>query len=270
MDKITAYILAYNEADKIRSAVHSVLWADEIVLADSGSTDDTAQIAAALGVRVVQIPFEGFGQLRNQALAACRHPWIFSLDADERCTPEVRDEILGLLRAGPAHDVYFVPRRNYFMGRWIRHSGLYPDYRQPQLFRNGAMTYRPDPVHEGYVLHTTKPVGHLRHAIWQMPYRDLAEVLHKTNRYSTLNAQRLAREGRTGGLAKALARGLWMFFRFYILRLGVLDGWAGFVLALGNFEGTFYKYAKLRALQAGWQFPESPPLLRDTGAGEAP
>ncbi|MFN5802959.1 MAG: glycosyltransferase family 2 protein, partial [Burkholderiales bacterium] len=98
MQKISAYIIAYNEAEKIAQAVSSVLWADEIVLADSGSTDGTAEIASQLGARVVQIPFHGFGDLRNQAVQACSHDWIFSLDSDERCTAEVRDEILQLLK----------------------------------------------------------------------------------------------------------------------------------------------------------------------------
>ena len=97
MQQISAYILAFNEAEKIADAVSSVLWADEIVVADSGSTDRTAEIAQSLGARVVQIPFHGFGDLRNRAIAHCRHEWIFSLDSDERCTPEVRDEILALL-----------------------------------------------------------------------------------------------------------------------------------------------------------------------------
>ncbi|MFN8917456.1 MAG: glycosyltransferase family 2 protein, partial [Burkholderiales bacterium] len=148
MQKISAYIIAYNEAEKIVQAVSSVLWADEIVLADSGSTDGTAEIASQLGARVVQIPFHGFGDLRNQAVQACSHDWIFSLDSDERCTAEVRDEILHLLQANPEHQAYFVPRRNYFMGRWIKGSGWYPNFRQPQLFNRQAMRYSPDPVHE--------------------------------------------------------------------------------------------------------------------------
>ena len=152
MEKISAYIIAYNEEEKIADAINSVLWADEIILADSYSTDETAAIAAALGARVVQIPFKGFGDLRNQALKACRYDWIFSLDADERCTPEVRDELLAIAGSPGAAHVYFVPRKNFFMGKWIKHSGFYPNYRQPQFFRNGAMRYRPDPVHEGYEL----------------------------------------------------------------------------------------------------------------------
>ena len=137
MNRVSVYIIAYNEAEKIRDAIHSVLWADEIVLADSHSQDNTAAIAGELGARVVQIDFRGFGDLRNRAMAACTHDWIFSLDADERCTPEARDEILACL-ADPRADAYYIPRRNFFMGRWMRHSGFYPDYRQPQLIRKGV------------------------------------------------------------------------------------------------------------------------------------
>src|SRR5580704_664865 len=122
MQTVSAYILTFNEAEKIKAAIESVLWADEIVVADSSSTDGTTEIATGLGARVVQIPFDGFGDLRNRAIEACRCDWIFSLDADERCTKEVRDEILSLLAGPPAADVYQVPRHSFMMGRWIRGS----------------------------------------------------------------------------------------------------------------------------------------------------
>jgi len=265
MNKVSVYIIAWNEAEKIRSAINSVLWADEIVVADSYSEDDTAAIAADLGARVEQIRFRGFGDLRNRAMAACTHNWIFSLDADERCTPEARDEILdtvALSNSNPA-DAYYIPRRNYFMGRWIKHSGFYPDYRQPQLFRKGALHFKTDdPVHEEYAIHSEKPVGYLQQPIWQFPYKNLEEVARKANRYSTLGAKKLQQRGRRGGMLKALGRGLWSFFHMYILKKGLLDGWPGFVIAFGNFEGTWYKYAKLYELQENWQPPDTPPLLR--------
>lgn len=267
MDKISAYIIAYNEADKIVDAVASVRWADEVVVADSGSTDGTAELAEAQGARVVQIPFDGFGDLRNQAVAACRHGWIFSLDADERCTREVRDEILALLAGDASHDIYFVPRRNWFMGRWIRHSGWYPNYRQPQLFRKGTLRYDADPVHEGFEALSTRPAGHLDHAIWQFPFKNLEEVLHKANRYSSLGVAKLARRGVRGGLGSALSHGLWAFLKHYLFKRGFLDGWAGFVIALGNFEGTFYRYAKLAESQQNWQPPAQPPLHRPEDDG---
>lgn len=262
MSRISAYIIAYNESEKIADAINSVLWADEIVVADSYSQDDTAEIAASLGARVVQIPFAGFGDLRNRAIAHCTHPWIFSLDADERCTPEVRDEILSIIGGGDAHEVYFVPRKNFFMGKWIRHSGFFPNYRQPQLFRNGAMRYKPDPVHEGYELKTDKPVGYLKNAIWQYPFKNFDEIIGKARRYSSLGAQRMADEGRRAGLFGALVHATWSFVQHFILKRGVFDGKAGFAIAFGNFEGTYYKYMKLYEIHSEWQPPGSPPLRR--------
>lgn len=253
--RISVYIIAYNEADKIGAAIKSVAWADEIVVADSYSQDGTSDIASSLGARVVQIPFEGFGDLRNQAMAACTHDWIFSLDSDERCTPEVHDEIMEIIKSRDPADAYYVPRKNFFMGKWIKHSGFYPDYRQPQLFRKGVLEFKPDPVHEAYVVHSGKAVGYLKSSIWQLPYKDFEELLHKANRYSSLGATKLEEKGKRGSLTKALFHGAWTFIHLFFLKKGLLDGWPGFVIALGNFEGTFYKYAKLSERQAKWGSP---------------
>jgi glycosyltransferase involved in cell wall biosynthesis len=260
MPKITAYIIAYNEAAKIEAAVSSVLWADEVLVADSNSTDNTVALAEALGARVVQVPFHGFGDLRNRTLEHCTHEWIFSLDSDERCTPEARDEILKLISGEPAQDAYLVPRRSYMMGRWITGSGWYPNYRQPQLFRKGAMRYKPDPVHEGYELLTEKPLGKLNNEIHQFPFRNLDEVIRKMNRYSSLGAEKLTRKRVT--MWSAFGHGLWAFIKHYIFKAGFKDGWAGFVIAFGNFEGTFYRYAKRYEEVQGWQPPPSEKLTR--------
>jgi glycosyltransferase involved in cell wall biosynthesis len=261
MQKISAYIIAFNEAEKIKAAVESVLWADEVVLVDSNSTDGTAEIAAGLGAQVVQVPFQGFGNLRNRGVEACQFDWIFSLDADERCTREVRDEVLGLLAGEPAHNAYRVPRRNFMMGRWIRGSGWYPNFRQPQLFRKGSMHYLPDSVHEGYEILDGKAIGTLRSAIWQFPFRNLEEVIRKANRYSSLGAQKLARKRVTMG--GALGHGLWAFLKHYFFKFGFIDGWAGFVIAFGNFEGTFYRYAKRYEAEHDWVPPPSERLTRE-------
>jgi glycosyltransferase involved in cell wall biosynthesis len=261
MQTISAYILAFNEAEKVKAAAESVLWADEIVVIDSNSADRTAEIAAALGARVVQMPFNGFGELRNRAIEACRCDWIFSLDADERCTAPVRDEILALLAGSPPCDVYRVPRHSFMMGRWIRGSGWYPNFRQPQLFRKGSMRYTLEAVHEGYELLGAKPVGTLQHAIWQFPFRDLEEILRKANRYSSLGAAKLA--GKRVTMASALGHGLWAFLKHYIFKFGFIDGWAGFVIAFGNFEGTYYRYAKRYEAAQNWAPPASKPLRRE-------
>ena len=256
MSKISVYIIAYNEAEKVAATIESVPWADEIILVDSWSTDGTPEIATKLGARVVQVDFKGFGDLRNQAIAACSHDWIFSLDADERCTPEVADEIRAITQDPASVDAYWVPRRNYFMGRWIKHSGWYPNYRQPQLFRKGRMHYDLKPVHEGYVLDSAQAIGHLKNAIWQFPFKNMSEVMHKANRYSSLGAEKIVHKKISMG--SALAHGLWSFVKHYVFKLGFLDGWAGFVIALGNFEGTFYRYVKAIELQKGpqWQAPK--------------
>ncbi len=262
MSKISAYIIAFNEAEKLEAAINSVLWVDEIIVVDSYSKDDTAAIAARMGAKVIQVEFNGFGDLRNQGVAACQYDWIFSLDADERCTAAARDEILATIHSSMAQDVYYVPRKNFFMGRWIKHSGWYPDYRQPQLFRKGAMSYVNDRVHERFEIHSQK-LGYLHQAIWQVPFKNLAEVMYKANRYSSLGVVRLAEKNKETSMGRSLVKGSWAFIKHYILKCGFLDGWPGFVIALGNFYGTYFRYAKYYEEKMQWQLPESPPLNRE-------
>lgn len=255
MSKISVYIIAFNEVDKVAATIESARWADEVIVVDSWSTDGTPEIATKLGARVVQVDFRGFGDLRNQAIAACAHEWIFSLDADERCTEDAALEIRAVTEDPKALDAYWMPRRNFFMGQWIRHSGWYPNYRQPQLFKKGSLSYELKAVHEGYVLHRAGPIGHLQNAIWQFPFKNMAEVMHKANRYSTLGAERVA--AKPVSMWTALSHGLWSFVKHYIFKRGFLDGWPGFVIALGNFEGTFYRYVKALEIQKGsqWKVP---------------
>jgi len=256
MPRISAYIIAFNEAEKIEAALRSLDWADEIVVADSFSTDDTAAICARHGARVIQVPFEGFGKLRNAALEALSGDWVFSLDADERCTRAAAQEIRATVSRSDAADAYWIPRRNFVFGRWMRHSGYTPDYRQPQLFRRGRLRYTEDAVHESFVLEGT--LGYLREPIAQIPFRDLAQMLHKMQRYSTLGTERLRARRTPASMGSALAHGLAAFLRHYVLQLGFLDGWAGFVIAFGNFEGTFYRYAKHYEQEKG--LVREPPL----------
>lgn len=250
MPLISVYIIAYNEEAKIREAVESVLWADEILVVDSNSSDATAEIAQSLGARVVQVPFKGFGDLRNTAIQHCTHHWIFSLDADERCTAEARDEILSLIDSEKPLDAYYVPRKNIFMGRWIKHSGFYPDYRQPQLFTKGALLFKDDPVHERYTITSSKAAGFLKNPITQIPFLNFSELLHKANRYSTLGALKLQKEGKKAGVLSAFGHAFWTFCHLYLIKRGFLDGWPGFIIAFGNFIGTFFKYAKLYEVSA--------------------
>ncbi|MDA3788223.1 MAG: glycosyltransferase family 2 protein [Desulfobacula sp.] len=251
VSKLSVYIIAFNEEEKIKQALQSVEWADEIIVADSFSTDNTATIAREFGAKVIQIPFNGFGELRNKAIEACSHDWIFSLDSDERCTDGAREEIQKIMTSKESLDAYYIPRRNYFMGKWIRHSGYYPDYRQPQLFRKCALEFKNDAVHERYEVTGNKGCGYLNSFINQVPFKNLEEVIHKANRYSTLGAQKLLETDRKPGMMKALLHGFWAAFTLYILKFGFLDGWPGIIIAVGNFEGTFYKYAKFYLKKKG-------------------
>ena len=236
--KISAYVIAFNESEKITDCINSVLWADEIIVADSHSTDGTTEIAESLGAKVVHINFDGYGKLRNEAISHCQGEWIFSIDSDERCTAEVRDEIIEIIH-NAEFDIYRVPRKNFFMGKWIKYSGWYPNFRQPQLFRNGMMSYDLKPVHEGFISKSAKEIGILRNSIWQFPFKNMEEVIHKANRYSSLGVSKLEDKGKRGGIFIAFIHGLWSFLKHYIFKLGFLDGGPGFVIAFGNFEGTF-------------------------------
>tara|TARA_B100000795_G_C22763408_1_gene424629 strand:+ start:741 stop:1532 length:792 start_codon:yes stop_codon:yes gene_type:complete len=257
--KISVYIIAFNEAEKIRDCINSVLWADEIIVADSHSTDGTSEIALELGAKIVHIPFNGYGALRNQAISHCNGEWILSLDSDERCTSAVRDEIIQLID-NTSLEIFRIPRKNFFMGKWIKHSGWYPNFRQPQLFKNGKMSYTMDSVHEGYISHSNERISTINNFIWQFPFKNTEEVMHKANRYSTLGVEKLKAKGIRGGVFKAFLHGMWSFIKHYILKLGFLDGGPGFVIAFGNFEGTFYRYIKLTETQNNWTNPITQPI----------
>jgi len=259
--KISAYIIAFNEEEKIQDCINSVLWADEVILADSYSTDNTAKIASKMGAKVIQVNFKGFGDLRNKAVKACNGDWILSIDSDERCTEEVKDEILSIIDS-PSADIYKIPRKNYFMGKFIRYSGWYPNYRQPQLFKRGMMIYDDLPVHEGYISNSTKNISNLENAIWQVPFKNFEEMLDKANRYSSLGVSKLENRDKKTGIMTSLAHGIWAFFKHYILKLGFLDGSAGFIIALGNFEGTFYRYLKLHEKRKKWNQIHKNPTLQ--------
>jgi len=259
--KISAYIIAYNEIDKIKDCINSVMWADEIILADSHSNDGTTELAKELGAKIVHIPFNGYGDLRNEAIKHCSFDWIFSLDSDERCTVEVRDEILNLIKNAPL-DIYYVPRRNFFMGKWIKYSGWYPNFRQPQLFKKGMMSYTSEKVHEGYISHSQKKIGIISNSVWQFPFKNIEQLLYKTNRYSNLGSIKLHEKGKKGTVFKAFLHGLWSFLKHYIFKLGFLDGGPGFIIAFGNFEGTFYRYVKLTEIQSNMKAPDVKPIHR--------
>ena len=142
------------------------------------------------------------------------------------------------------------------MGRWIKYSGWHPNFRQPQLFKNGKMVYTTDHVHEGYNSLSNKKIGVINNSIWQLPFKNIEEVIYKTNRYSSLGVDKLIKKGQKSSFLKAFLHGVWSFLKHYIFKLGFLDGGPGFVIALGNFEGTYYRYIKLLESQENWKAPK--------------
>jgi len=245
MNSLSVILITKNEADNIRACLESVAWADEIIVIDSGSTDDTVAIAKELGAQVHVQDWPGFGVQKNRALGYATKDWVLSLDADERVTPELCAEIEAILTTEQTADSYLVPRLSNYCGRFMYHSGWYPDL-LPRLFKRGAARFSDDLVHERLIVEgsSVKLKGLLLH----YAFDGMEEVLHKVNQYSTAGAAMMHKRGRKASLTGAVVRGLWSFFRTYILRGGILDGREGFMLAVSNAEGTYYRYLKLMLL----------------------
>lgn len=241
MAELSVILITKNEAVNIRACLESVAWADEIIVVDSGSTDDTLAIARDFTPHVHVHDWPGFGAQKNRALDYATREWVFSIDADERVTPELRAEIETVL-AGPQADAYRVPRLSSFCGRFMHHSGWRPDY-VLRLFRRSKGRFSDALVHESVQLQGS--VGQLRQSLLHYSYRDFEDVIAKLNSYSSASAAMLQRRGRRGGLAQAIYHGLWAFVRTYFLRAGFLDGREGFMLAVMNAENSYYRYIKL-------------------------
>ena len=244
MPSLSVIIITRNEAANIRACLESVAWADEIIVVDSGSEDDTVDICREFTPHVYVHDWPGFGAQKNRALGYATGDWVLSLDADERVTPELRTEIGVAIHAGRA-DGFEISRRSSFCGRFMRHSGWYPDY-VLRLFRRGSARFSDDLVHERLLVDGS--IAQLDCMLLHYAYDNLEEVLHKVNQYSSAGAQMMQQRGRQATLAGAVLRGLWSFIRTYFLRAGFLDGREGFMLAVSNAEGTYYRYLKLMLL----------------------
>jgi glycosyltransferase involved in cell wall biosynthesis len=243
---LSVIIISKNEAASIRRCIESVAWADEIIVVDSGSTDNTADICRELGAKVSVTPdWPGFGPQKNRALDLATHEWVLSLDADEWVTPELRDEILAELK-NTKTVAYQMPRLSSFCGTYLKHGGWWPDY-IIRLFRKSQCRFSDDLVHERVLV--TGEITTLKQHLMHESMRNLDHVLGKMNAYSSAGAKMMLAQGRRSSLTTALLRGSWAFFRAYILRRGFLDGSAGFAQAVAPGEGTYYRYLKLAQLQ---------------------
>ena len=229
MASLSAAIVVLNEEERLRACLESVVWADEIVVVDSGSSDKTMAIAREFTDRAMFRAWEGYGAQKNYALGQCRGDWLLSIDADERVSDALREEIQAAMRADRPEAGYYLPRQNVFQGKWVRHGGLYPDW-QLRLFRRGRGTFVERAVHES--VRVDGPTGRFSAPLVHESYRSIGDAVARLNRYSDLAATDLARAGRGGSLADLLVRPAWRFISMYLLRAGFLDGWRGFLLAV--------------------------------------
>src|ERR1700712_3378124 len=244
---LSVILITHNEAANIAACLESVSFADEWIVVDSGSTDGPADIARSLGAKVGVTPeWPGFGTQKNRALALATGRWVFSIDADERASPQLAESIWRTVEANDeAFAGHKLSRLSNFCGQWMRHGDWYPDH-VLRLFRREAGRFSDDSVHERLIVEGR--IGMLRGELLHHSMPDLHSALDKQNRYSTGRAADNVAAGKKGGLMAALTHGFWAFARCYILHRGFLDGRLGFVLAVYVAETTYYRYLKMGLL----------------------
>jgi len=243
---LSVTIITKNEAADIGAAIASVSWADEILVVDSESTDDTVAVATRLGARVVVRPWPGYVEQKNYAASEARHDWILSLDADERVTPGLATEIRAVLGAAPRAAAFRVPRVTFHLGRWIRSTDWYPDY-QTRVYDRRAAHWTGRYVHDAVSVRgeTAQLKGELQH----YAYRDVADHLETIDRYTTLAAKQMFEDGRRATIADLALHPPAAFLRNYLARGGIRDGTTGFLISRMNAYYVFLKFAKLWELQ---------------------
>lgn len=239
--RLSAVVITYNEEANIGECLAGLDWVDEIVVVDAMSGDATCEIAARFTSNIFRRPWDGYVAAREYALSRAKSEWVLSIDADERVTPELRAEIENELNS-PGFDGYMIPRKAYFLGRWIKHCGWYPGHVMRLLKRDRArVTDRM--VHEG--LRVDGTVGTLENAILHYTYRSARSYFARFDRYTSLAAEDLHRDGKRASLADIVLRPPFQFMKMYVLKLGMLDGLHGLILCAFSSFYVFVKYVKL-------------------------
>lgn len=244
MIKLSVIIITHNEAHNITDCLDSIRFANEIIVVDAGSTDGTQEICRQKGAHVVETAdWPGFGAQKNRALKLAQGDWVLSIDADERVMPELAAEIQTVIQTDQ-YQAYSLPRLSNYCGRWIKHSGWYPD---PvlRLFQRECGRFSDDQVHERVILTPVSTMHALSHHLLHYPYPNLEKVLNKINHYSSAGAEMRYKKNQKSSLKKAIFHGLWAFIRTYIIKRGFLDGREGFILAVSSAEASYYRYLKL-------------------------
>lgn len=238
--KITAYIMAKNEEDRIGSCIDSLQWCDEVVVADTGSADNTVSIATKKGCRVIEVPFGGFGPTRNSIIDKIDSPWIACFDADEICTEELASEMKRAAASNSA-SAYLANRLTFLLGKPVKHSGWNPDFRHAVLFKKGEYRYTQRNIHESF--ECSGKVEKLNSVFYHHSFPSLSYMLAKEKSYSELGAKELLDSNKKVSLAKGCLHSVWAFFRHYFIKKGFLDGWRGLLVASSSAHATFFRYA---------------------------
>jgi len=246
--RLSVAIITLNEADRLSACLQSVHFADEIVIVDSGSQDDTVKIAKSFGCKVIKQPWLGFSRQKQFAVDKCSNNWILIIDADERIPIETGVEIRNVLEKHLENDyvAYSFQRKNFFRNRWIRHCGWWPE-RVVRLVDRQQGAFNDKLVHEKWI-----PIGkvtNLESCIEHYSFRDYSDLIKKMQLYSTLSSHHLFEKGKRCYWWTPILHSLWTFLATYLFRLGFLEGFDGFVISLMNSGGSFMKYAKLKELQ---------------------
>lgn len=262
---LSVVILTKNEVGRLADCLRTVQWADDVVVIDDESTDETVRLAESMGARVLRRKMDIEGRHRNWANAQARHEWVLSLDADERLTPELAQEIRALVASpSPEHKTYSIPRRNYIGPRWVRWGGWYPSA-QLKLFQKSVFHWEETTVHPRALSNCSW--GVLRHDLIHLSYRDVQDFIRKQDRYTTLEAQKWVTDGRRVKPGKALWRTIDRSVRSYLLKQGFRDGRLGLVVAwmAGAYQWSAYrKYQALKRAAAtgagatGWPASAGP------------
>lgn len=243
MPTISVSIIAKNAMPRLQETLESVKWANEIIVLDSGSSDNTVEVSRQYTDKVYETDWPGFGIQFQRGLDKCTGDWLISIDADEVISEALKQEIMSSVAKAPEGvNGFAFPRLSYLCKRPIHHCGWRPDF-VPRVFRRGFVEYTPDLVHPKPVIEGT--IIELKNDLIHYSFDSIASLLDKANSYSSLGAQQLFEKGKKASIGKAIYKGLWAFIRTYFLRLGLLDGKYGWIIAIANAEGTYYKYAKL-------------------------
>jgi glycosyltransferase involved in cell wall biosynthesis len=240
-NRLSVIIITKNEANNIKRCLDSVTWADEIIVVDSGSTDNTVVLCQQYTSQVLQTDWPGYGPQKNRALQQATGDWVLALDADEQVSIPLREKIQTLIQQADSKDAYAIKRPVVFYGQLIKHAcGADQTVR---LFKRGKAKFSDDIVHETVVVDGL--VGKINQPIYHYSFNSIAAILAKMNKYTDLVAEQRAACGKHGSIFKAVTHASWMFIRVYLLKAGFLDGKAGFVLAMSFAQGAYYRYIKL-------------------------